>query len=214
MSASAYSDDTATSGGCWPSGSPPSPATAYFRSRSPPTCSSRPNGGPTRPRWRPYSLLHCCRSRSWAPSSQLCSTGVSRQQVLVVVISPRAAVASRVGGVGGDRAADVGCGGALLRGLLLAMSLNRFLLAALSASLPHTIDPSEYMVANSVVPTVGSRRLCWSASLSLPCYGCSWAHVMPDYRRTRSCFWSPPSGFVLSAVLASSVPRRRLGPDR
>ena len=35
------------------------------------------------------------------------------------------------------------------------MSLNRFLLAALSASLPHTIDSSEYMVANSVVPTVG-----------------------------------------------------------
>ena len=42
-------------------------------------------------------------------------------------------------------------------GVLLAMSLNRFLLAALSASLPHTIDSSEYMVANSVVPTVGPR---------------------------------------------------------
>ena len=43
----------------------------------------------------------------------------------------------------------------LYGGVLIAMSLNRFLLAALSASLPHTIDAGEYMVANSVVPTVG-----------------------------------------------------------
>ena len=44
-------------------------------------------------------------------------------------------------------------------GVLIAMSLNRFLLAALSASLPHTIDAGEYMAANSVVPIIGPAGL-------------------------------------------------------
>lgn len=39
--------------------------------------------------------------------------------------------------------------------LLVAMSLNRFLLAGLAASLPHTIDDDEYLLANSVMPVVG-----------------------------------------------------------
>ena len=61
------------------------------------------------------------------------------------------------------------------------MSLNRFLLAALSASLPHTIDASEYMVANSVVPTVGPAGVLIGVGV-----GTSLRLVlgqsMPDYR--------------------------------
>ena len=45
------------------------------------------------------------------------------------------------------------------------MSLNRYLLAALSASLPHTIESGEYIVANAVVPTVGPAGVLIGAGL-------------------------------------------------
>ena len=48
------------------------------------------------------------------------------------------------------------------------MSLNRFLLAALSASLPHTIEASEYMVANSVVPLSVRRVRSSGSGLATP----------------------------------------------
>lgn len=39
--------------------------------------------------------------------------------------------------------------------LLVAMSVNRFMLAGLSAGLQHTVDEDEYLTASSVVPTIG-----------------------------------------------------------
>lgn len=44
---------------------------------------------------------------------------------------------------------------ALFGGLLLAMSINRFMLAGLSAGLQHTVDDDEFLTASSIVPTVG-----------------------------------------------------------
>ena len=65
---------------------------------------------------------------------------VARRQVLVVVDLLRAVLAVEPGRPGRDRPADRGTETVFYGGVLLAMSLNRFLLAALSASLPHTID--------------------------------------------------------------------------
>ena len=39
--------------------------------------------------------------------------------------------------------------------LLVAMSINRFMLAGLSAGLQHTVDSDEYLTASSIVPTIG-----------------------------------------------------------
>ena len=92
------------------------------------------------------------------------------------------------------------------------MSLNRFLLAALSASLPHTIDADEYMVANSVVPTVGPAGALIGVGVGTALrlvLGSS----MPDYRANAILFAVAAAGFVLSASLALRIPRHQLGPD-
>ena len=83
------------------------------------------------------------------------------------------------------------------------MSLNRFLLAALSASLPHTIDADEYMVANSVVPTVGPAGvLVGRRGRDRRCGWCSGDRCRTT-RPTRSC----------SCVAAAGVrAQRRAGP--
>ena len=39
--------------------------------------------------------------------------------------------------------------------LLVAMSVNRFMLAGLSAGLQYTVDPDEYLTSSSIIPTVG-----------------------------------------------------------
>ena len=97
-------------------------------------------------------------------------------------------------------------------GVLLAMSLNRFLLAALSASLPHTIDEDEYMVANSVVPTVGPAGVLIGVAVGTS-LRLILGQVMPDYQANAILFVVAAAGFVLSASLALRIPRRQLGPD-
>jgi hypothetical protein len=60
-----------------------------------------------------------------------------------------------VGVIAGGVAADLG--GPLLFVLILsALSVNRFLLAGLSASLPHVVDPPDLIMANAVTPTSGT----------------------------------------------------------
>jgi hypothetical protein len=92
------------------------------------------------------------------------------------------------------------------------MSLNRFLLAGLSAALPHTIGPGEYMVANSVVPTIGPAGALIGAavgtSLRLLLGG-----FLPDYQANAVVFALAAAGYAVSASLSLRIPRRRLGPD-
>ena len=64
----------------------------------------------------------------------------SRRQMLVAVDLVALGPGARPGGAGRHRTAYAGVEPLFYGGVLLAMSLNRFLLAALSASLPHTID--------------------------------------------------------------------------
>ena len=76
----------------------------------------------------------------------------SRRQVLVVSNAIRVGL---VGVIAGGVAADLG--GPLLFVLILsALSVNRFLLAGLSASLPHVVDPPDLIMANAVTPTSGT----------------------------------------------------------
>jgi len=107
----------------------------------------------------------------------------------------------------------VGVQALMYGGLLIAMSINRFLLAALSAALPHTIDPAEYMIANSVVPTLGPAGLLIGVAIATP-LRLILGHVMPDYRANAILFLIAFAGFVLSAILALPIPRRQLGPDQ
>ena len=152
----------------------------------------------------PFSIL--------GPFAAIVIDRVSRRQVLVVANLARAVVALGLAVLVATGLQTVGVEVLIYGGLLLAMSLNRFLLAALSASLPHTIDPHEYMVANSVVPTVGPAGLLIGVALATP-LRLILGHVMTDYQANAILFLIATVGFVLSAVLALSIPRRQLGPD-
>ncbi len=137
---------------------------------------------------------------------------VSRRQVLVVCNLARAAVTVGLAVLVATGLRTTGVETLLYGGVLLAMSLNRFLLAALSASLPHTIDAGEYMVANSVVPVVGPAGALLGVGVATS-LRLILGQVMPDYRANAILFIIAAVGFVGSAGLAMLIPRRQLGPD-
>ena len=137
---------------------------------------------------------------------------VSRRQVLVVGNLARSAVTLGLAALVATGLRTSGIETLLYGGVLVAMSLNRFLLAALSASLPHTIEASEYMVANSVVPVVGPAGALIGVGVATS-LRLILGQVMPDYRANAILFVIAAAGFVLSAALALRIPRRQLGPD-
>ena len=93
--------------------------------------------------------------------------------------------------------------------VLLAISLNRFLLAVPSASLPHTIDSSEYMVANSVVPTVGPAGVLLGAGVPPPCACSRDSHALTAVANA-ILFVVAAAGFGQRGACATD-PRHQLG---
>lgn len=96
--------------------------------------------------------------------------------------------------------------------VLVAMSINRFLLAGLSAALPHTIDPEEYLVANSVMPAIGPAGVVIGAGVAIgiraglgPVIGATPADAL--------IFTVCAVGFTISVLLGLRIPRDALGPD-
>jgi MFS family permease len=137
---------------------------------------------------------------------------VARRQVLVVVDLSRSVLALGLAALVATGLRTPGVEILFYGVVLLAMSLNRFLLAALSASLPHTIDEDEYMVANSVVPTVGPAGALVGVGVGTG-LRLLLGRSMPDYTANAVLFAVVAAGFVFSACLALRIPRRRLGPD-
>ena len=136
----------------------------------------------------------------------------SRRQILVTVDLTRSVLCLGLAALVATGVRTDGVELVFYGGVLLAMSLNRFLLAALSASLPHTIEPGEYMVANSVVPTVGPAGVLIGVGVGTS-LRLLLGTQMPDYRANAILFVVSAAGFVLSASLALRIPRHRLGPD-
>lgn len=136
----------------------------------------------------------------------------SRRQILVVVDLTRALLTLGLGALVATGLRTGSIEALFYTGILLAMSLNRFLLAALSASLPHTIDPDEYLVANSVVPTVGPAGVLIGAAVGIS-LRLLLGRFLLDHEANAVLFGVAAAGFVLSASLALRIPRRQLGPD-
>jgi MFS family permease len=153
----------------------------------------------------PFSIL--------GPFAAVVIDRVSRRQVLVYANLARAVVTLALAALVATGLQALGVQALIYGGLLIAMGINRFLLAALSAALPHTIDASEYMIANSVVPTIGPAGLLVGVAVATP-LRLILGHVMPDYRANAILFLIAVAGFVLSAILALRIPRRQLGPDQ
>lgn len=137
---------------------------------------------------------------------------VSRRQVLLITEIVRALLGLGLavlvaGGVTSGAAEIIFYGG-----VLLAMSLNRFLLAALSASLPHTVAPEEYLVANSVVPSVGPAAVIIGGGLATGVRLVLGGRV-PASTADAVLFALAACGFVISGLLSLRIGRTVLGPD-
>jgi len=136
----------------------------------------------------------------------------SRQRVLAGANPIRAALA-------------VGCllvvltaGGDALRGawlatlyllVLSALTINRFLLAGLGASLPHTVGAPLLVTANAITPTAGTGA--FAAGFAL---GGLWRVLVGGGTGTDASLLAAAAiAWVASAAIASRMPRDALGPD-
>ncbi len=128
----------------------------------------------------------------------------SRRQVLVVSnlvrIIPVLAVA---GAIAADKS---GLGLFVLA--LFAFSVNRFLLAGLSAALPHVVDRDDLVLANSITPTSGT--IAFMAGLgTATALRASIPMADPDVAIVVLAAFV----YGAAALLATRIPRDLLGPD-
>jgi MFS family permease len=152
----------------------------------------------------PFSIL--------GPFAAVVIDRVSRRQVVIVTNVARAAVTLGIAALVATGLRTSGAEAIFYVGVLVVMSFYRFLLAALSAALPHTIDAGEYMIANSVVPVVGPVGLLIGVAVATP-LRLILGHAMPDFQANAILFIIAAVGFMLSAGIALWIPRRQLGPD-
>jgi len=136
----------------------------------------------------------------------------SRRQILVITDSARVVFALTIGAIvlSGDRSAPMQY--ALAGVALIALSANRFLLAAISAAMAHTVNPDEYLSANTVMPLVGPLGAVIGGGVV---FGSRFilGRWLPVYEADAFAFFLAGAGFATSAFLASRFSRTALGPD-
>lgn len=136
----------------------------------------------------------------------------SRRQILVIVDSMRVVFALAIGAIvlSGDRSAPMQY--ALAGVALVALSANRFLLAAISSAMAHTVDPDEYLSANTVMPLVGPAGAVIGGVVV---FGSRFilGNWFTTYQADAFAFLLAGVGFAISAYLASRFSRMALGPD-
>jgi MFS family permease len=134
-----------------------------------------------------------------------------RQRILVGTDGLRCVIALAVGVLvwGGARQNPAHI--LLLLLLLVAMSLNRFLLAALTAGLEHTIDRREYLTASSIMPIIGPLGMMIGVVIAaaVRLLGGRW---MPVHHADTIIFCISAVLFAFSAFLGTRFGRNELGP--
>lgn len=93
-------------------------------------------------------------------------------------------------------------------GVLVCLSVNRFLLAALSAALPHTVRPEELVTANALTPTAGT--VAFVAGLGV---GGVVRGAAPGALADVVVLLTAAGGYAAAGLLALRLPRGSLGPD-
>lgn len=128
-----------------------------------------------------------------------------RQRILVVANLIRSALVVLV-------AALVGAGvqgPAFYAAALAVISVNRFFLSSLSASLPHVVAPRQLVTANSLSTTLGSAGTVAGVGIGL---------LVRRYAGGADAgaaviALTATAGYLLSALAAARMPDRLLGPD-
>ena len=129
-----------------------------------------------------------------------------RRQVLVVVNLVRSVLVLGVAAL----VASGQTGPALYVLVLACMSVNRFFLAGLGASLPHVVPADELVMANAVSPTCGTMALMVGGGLAL-----LGRRQLGAGDRTDALLLMMAAGWYLgSARLARRMAPDLLGPDR
>ncbi len=99
-------------------------------------------------------------------------------------------------------------GAGLFAVVLLALSVNRFLLAGLSAALPHVVTRRELTLANSLAPTSGT--IAFMVGLGAAS-GARW--LLPGHERNAIIVLASAVGYLAAGLLALRIPADLLGPD-
>ncbi len=97
--------------------------------------------------------------------------------------------------------------------LLVAMSINRFMLAGLSAGLQHTVDEDEYLTASSIVPTVGPLGVVIGAVLGFAARF-TLGGLLPAHQADSVVFGFAAVLFLGSVLICRGFAPDALGPDR
>lgn len=101
----------------------------------------------------------------------------------------------------------------LFGALLVAMSINRFMLAGLSAGLQHTVEEDEFLTASSIVPTVGPLGVVIGAVLGFAARA-GFGGVLEAHQADAIVFGLAALMFVGSVLVCRGFGRDALGPDR
>lgn len=96
--------------------------------------------------------------------------------------------------------------------LLIALSLNRFMLAGLSAGMHHTVDEQEFLSASSIIPAMGPLGVVLGGAIgvSIRLGPGSW---LPSHQADAIIFGAAASLFCCSALVSRSFGRDALGPN-
>jgi MFS family permease len=95
--------------------------------------------------------------------------------------------------------------------ILSALSVNRFVLAGLSASLPHVVDPPDLITANALTPTAGT--LAALVGFGVGTAGTAMVDAAGALDGDVVVLLLASVLYGLAALVALSMPRTLLGPD-
>ncbi len=101
-------------------------------------------------------------------------------------------------------------GAVLFAMILAALSVNRFLLAALSAALPHVVSHDDLVTANSLTPTAGTLAFLVGLGAGAGARA-GWRSVGVD--GDVGVLLSAAVLYGVAGLVALRIPRRMLGPD-
>jgi MFS family permease len=93
---------------------------------------------------------------------------------------------------------------------LASLGINRFFLSALSAALPHVVQPGRLVMANALATTAGTVAVATGAGLGLV----TRIVAGSGYDAAASIVAAAGGCYLLSSVLATRLGRDQLGPDR
>jgi MFS family permease len=94
-------------------------------------------------------------------------------------------------------------------GALAVLSANRFILAGLSAALPHTVAPSQLVAANAVCPTAGTLVATTGGAIGLIMN----ALVGTGLKSTIGVLATVAALYCAASFVALAIPAGLLGPD-